>query len=171
MLIHLPTKWVEKAEAEAHLDSITPAEPRFPRLPPARPGCLCSPSTSVIHREQKQRAWTPLEIRLLERKHYYKERITQKTKGKVMGRDRNKTNQDLKNKSVLNRHKKKTLGNQPYFCVTAEPSIGNIVSLVFKQILKKERTGIFTAEWRHFLNYCFSILFISSPLILAAVVG
>lgn len=59
-----------------------------------------------------------------------------------MGRDRNKTNQDLKNKSVLNRHKKKTLGNQPYFCVTAEPSIGNIVSLVFKQRRKERESSL-----------------------------
>lgn len=80
-----------------------------------------------------------------------------------MGRDRNKTNQDLKNKPVLNRHEKKPLGNQPYFCVTAEPSIGNIVSLVFKQILRKERTGIFATEWRGFLNCCFSVLFYIYP--------
>lgn len=87
---------------------------------------------------ETERALTPLEIRLLEKKRFYKVRITKKKKGKAMDRDGNKTNQDLKNKSVLNRHKIKPLGNQPYFCVTAEPSIGNIVSLVFKQILRKE---------------------------------
>lgn len=163
MLIHLPTKWEEKAEAKAHLDSISPAGPRFPRLPPA-----LSPSRARLPLQPRhfrhprgaetERALTPPEIRLLERKCYYKERIAQKIERKVMGRDGNKTNQNLKNKSVLNRHEMKPLGSQTYFCVTAEPSIGNIVSLVFKQILRKRRTGIFIAEWRGTFYY-FSLLF------------
>lgn len=46
----------------------------------------------------------------------------------------NKTDQDLKNKSVFNRHEMKPLGNQPYFCVSAEPSIGNTVSLYYNTV-------------------------------------
>lgn len=68
-----------------------------------------------------------------------------------MGRDGNKINQDLKNKSETDM--KWNLWVINLISVTAEPSIGNIVSLLFKQILRKERkerAGIFTAEWRGF---------------------
>lgn len=66
--------------------------------------------------------------------------MARKKKGKVMDRDENKTTQDVK-KSCLKQMWNETpeySAQLPYFCVTAKPSIGNTMPLVFKQTKRKK---------------------------------